>query len=286
MRKLHILSAGTPTPTAARFGSSFVLQIDEAVLMFDCGPAATHKLAKAGLSPTRIEYLFFTHHHFDHNADYPCFLLSRWDQSLHDTAPLHVRGPAPTVQITDRLIGNDGAFRADLTARINAPSSHAAYRNRGGVVPRPDPTVDVQDVVAGSVVETPAWSVRAAVGRHMEPFLKLLVYRVECNGFRVVFASDTKPCKPAIELAQGADVLVLTCWDHQHIVDRDEVGQAMSGTHDVAQIAQQANVKQLILTHFCAGFAEPDSLEQARNDIAEVYQGKVVFAEELMVVNL
>ena len=82
------------------------------------------------------------------------------------------------------------------------------------------------------------------------------------------------------------DVLVLTCWDHQHIVDRDEVSQAMSGTRDVAQIAQQANVKQLVLTHFCAGFTKPDSLEQARNDIAEVYQGKVVFAEELMVVNL
>jgi len=40
------------------------------------------KLVKAGLWPTRIDHPFFTHHHFDHDADYPCFLLCRWDQSI------------------------------------------------------------------------------------------------------------------------------------------------------------------------------------------------------------
>ena len=50
-------------------------------LMVDCGPAATHKLVQMGIFPTRVDYLFFTHHHFDHDVDYPCFLLCRWDQA-------------------------------------------------------------------------------------------------------------------------------------------------------------------------------------------------------------
>ena len=65
---LHILGAGTPTP--ARFGSDYVVDVDGAKLMFDCGPASTHKLVRSGLHPTEIDNLFFTHHHFDH----PCFL--------------------------------------------------------------------------------------------------------------------------------------------------------------------------------------------------------------------
>jgi len=73
--RLYFVGAGTPTPTPTRFGTSYVLQIDEDLLMFDCGPAATHKLVKLGLWPNRINHLFFTHHHFDHNADYPCFIL-------------------------------------------------------------------------------------------------------------------------------------------------------------------------------------------------------------------
>lgn len=49
MTRLHILASGTPTPTADRFGSSFVVETGDDHLMFDCGPAATHKLVKAGL---------------------------------------------------------------------------------------------------------------------------------------------------------------------------------------------------------------------------------------------
>ena len=64
MNSIHVLGAGTPTPTAERFGSSYVLNIDNESIMIDCGPATTYKLVKAGLWPTQIDYLFFTHHHF------------------------------------------------------------------------------------------------------------------------------------------------------------------------------------------------------------------------------
>ena len=82
MAQVYVLGAGTPTPTATRWGSAFALDVGGEYLMFDCGPAATHKLVKVGIVPTRVDYLFFTHHHFDHDVDYPCFLLCRWDQSV------------------------------------------------------------------------------------------------------------------------------------------------------------------------------------------------------------
>ena len=75
MARVYVLGSGTPTPTPQRFGSSFVAEFGDYQVMIDCGPAATHKLVKAGLWPTNIDHLFFTHHHFDHDIDYPCFLL-------------------------------------------------------------------------------------------------------------------------------------------------------------------------------------------------------------------
>src|SRR6185436_1262512 len=96
MAQVFILGAGTPTPTAERFGSSYVLQLGDEYLMFDCGPATTHKLVRAGLWPTRIGHLFFTHHHFDHDVDYPCFLLTRWDQCNGREKELEVFGPNHT----------------------------------------------------------------------------------------------------------------------------------------------------------------------------------------------
>ena len=93
MTRIHILGAGTPTPTPTRFGSSFVIEIGSDQIMVDCGPAATYKLVKAGLWPTKIDYVFFTHHHFDHDVDFPCFLLTRWDQSIGKENVLQIFGP-------------------------------------------------------------------------------------------------------------------------------------------------------------------------------------------------
>ena len=93
MVEVFVLGSSTPTPTEFRFGSAHALRIGEEVLMFDCGPAAAHKLVKAGLYPTQVDNLFFTHHHFDHNIDHPCFLLCRWDQAAGKGQELNVYGP-------------------------------------------------------------------------------------------------------------------------------------------------------------------------------------------------
>ena len=71
MSKIYFVSSGTPTPTKSRFGTSYVLQLGYEFLMFDCGPAATHKLVKLGLFPTQIDYLFFT----DEGKGYPNWLV-------------------------------------------------------------------------------------------------------------------------------------------------------------------------------------------------------------------
>ena len=49
MVEVLVLGGGTPTPTELWFGSAHVLRIGDEALLFDCGPAATHELVKAGL---------------------------------------------------------------------------------------------------------------------------------------------------------------------------------------------------------------------------------------------
>ena len=82
MGDIYTLGAGAPTPTPLASGGSHVLNLGDQLLMFVFGSATTHKSVKAGLFPTQVDYLFFTHHHLDHDIDYPCLLLCRWDQSI------------------------------------------------------------------------------------------------------------------------------------------------------------------------------------------------------------
>jgi len=251
--------------------------------MFDCGPATTHKLVKAGLFPTQVDCLFFTHHHFDHNVDYPCFLLCRWDQSTGRENRLQVFGPPPTKEITERLIGPDGAFSCDWKARVGAPASQRTHANRGGSLPRPEPSLDVRDVGPGEVIARDRWRVTAARIHHVEPWLETLAYRVdEEGGSSIVFAGDSRPCAPLSELAQGADVLVVSCWDHQETMEENGEVMGISGTLDVAKMARDFGIKKLVLTHTGPRLSTPGSKEKGIGDIARIYSGEIVFGEELM----
>jgi ribonuclease BN (tRNA processing enzyme) len=283
--RLFLVGAGTPVPTRTRFGTCQVLAVSGDHLMFDCGPAATHKLVQMGLSPTQIDCLFLSHHHYDHNADYACFLLTRWNLSTGREQPLRVWGPPPTESFSERLIGAEGAFAADWMARTRHPDSLLHYAEVGGVGPRPAPQVEVHDVEPGRIAEGHGWVVTAAPAKHQEPWLRSLAYRVDSAEGSIVFAGDTVSCEALAELARGADTLVVSCWDHQHALGISEVPSIM-GTLDTARFAQQTGVKRLVLTHIHEPLDRPGSGEKAIADIAGLYGGEILFGQELSVYDL
>ena len=280
--RVYVLGAGTPTPTAARFGSAFAVGIGEERLMVDCGPAATHKLVKAGLWPTDIDYLFFTHHHFDHDIDYPCFLLCRWDQSTGKENALRAFGPALTERITRGILDeNEGVFAHDWKARVGHPLSQRIHVNRGGTLPRKPPEVSARDVGPGLVFSGSDWQVSAAPAEHVQPFLDSLAYRFDTPAGSVVFTGDTQPCESVVELAKGADVMLCMCWDDQEIMDADGESPGQCGTLGAARMAQAAGVKRLALVHIGPHLSQPGAREKGIGDVRQIYDGELLFTDEL-----
>ena len=286
MNRLFILGAGNPSASKNRFGSSYVLQVGGERLMFDCGPATTYKLVNMGMSPTQIDNLFFTHHHFDHDIDYPCFLLTRWDTGSGQENLLSVYGPTLTEQLTERILDEGvGAFAHDWKARINHPLSLGAYTSRGGVLPRKPPVVDVKDVGPGPVASGGDWEVMSAPAEHVQPWLDSLAYRVNTSQGSFVFTGDTRPCDTVEDLARGVDVLVYVCVGREEeIADKPE-SLYMSGTITAGGLAQRAGAKKLVLVHNTR-IGEHGVMEHAVADVASVYDGDIIMGEELMEVPL
>jgi len=287
MARIHVLGAGTPTPTPTRFGSSFALELPNGEqLMVDCGPAATHKLVKVGLWPTNIDYMFFTHHHFDHDVDYPCFLLCRWDQSIGKENKLKVFGPPPTEKFTNEIIGSQGAFAHDWKARIGAPGSQRVFVNRGGVLPRTPPEVLAKDIGPGKVYSGKDWEVTAAPAVHVQPFLDSLAYRFDTADGSIVFTGDTEPCDSVRDLAKDADVMLCMCWDEQTIMNKNGEHEGQCGTDGAAIMAMNAGVKKLILVHIGPHLSDPNVKSISARSLSQIYDGEIVFADELMSINI
>lgn len=283
MPRIVILGAGTPTPTPDRFGSSYVIGVGDELLMFDCGPASTHKLVKMGIQPTQINNLFFTHHHFDHDVDYPCFILTRWDQSIGIETELNVYGPKLTETITERIIDSEkGAFAHDWKARVNHPLSQIVHVERGGSLPRRPPSVNANDIGPGKIASGKDWEVTAAPAIHVQPWLDSLAYRIDSSEGSIVVTGDTIPCDSVTKLATDVDVMLCMCWDHQNMMDQSGLADGMSGTVSAARMAQDAGVNKLVLVHIGPGLMTDSEVHKGSDDIANVYDGEVIWADELM----
>ena len=286
MAKVHILGGGTPTPTPARFGTSYVAEVAGQQIMVDCGPAATDKLVKAGLWPTNVDYVFFTHHHFDHDVDFPCFLLCRWDQSNGSENRLEVYGPTLTEKFTEDIIGEDGVFAHDWNARINFIGSQHVFVNRGGTLPRPAPDVFAKDVAPGRVYSGENWEMKAAEAIHVQPYLDSLAYRIDSEEGSIVFTGDTEPCQAVVDLAADADLMFCMCWDEEDSMNANKENIGQTGTRGAAQMAQEAGVKKLVLAHIGANLSSHPVMEKGIGDAKGIYDGDLIFSEELMVVDV
>lgn len=249
--------------------------------MFDCGPATTYKMAQMGLSPLDVDYLFFTHHHFDHDVDYPCFMLTRWDESIGKENKLNVFGPNNTESITDRLVGDNGAFAYDLNARINHPLSQKMFERRGGTLPRPALSVNATDIGPGTVFTGNDFEVTAAPAEHVEPFHDSLAYRLDSKEGSIVFTGDTQPCERVVELAHGADALVSMCGNFQSNLDERGIASGQTGTLGAAEMAAEAGVKELFLVHAGPEVSSPEGRIEGLKEIRAVFDGEVTMTDEM-----
>ena len=284
--RVTLLGAGVPTPTPRRFGSAYLLDVAGRSLLIDCGPATTYKLTRAGRGTPEISLLLFTHHHFDHNADYPCFVLTRWDQDV-DQVPLRVYGPPPTRDLTRRLFAApDGAWVCDWNARIEHPGSQRVFSNRGATLPRRPPQIDAVDIDAAFQLEEDGFSVRAADTVHAQPFLESVAYRIDSDRRSIVFTGDTEPVDSIVELARGADMLICMCWDTDTAMGTEGLSGGMTGTPSAATLAAQAGVRTLVLTHIGPNLDSPAVRDEALREAAAVFDGTIVFGEELQTLDV
>jgi ribonuclease Z len=96
-------------------------------------------------------------------------------------------------------------------------------------------------------------------------------------GIKLVYASDTRPCKSVISLSKNADVLIHDCtFEGSHKDKAQEYGHSTAS--QAAKIAKEACVKKLILIHISAMYEESNNLlEQA----AKIHKDTIL-AEDLM----
>jgi ribonuclease BN (tRNA processing enzyme) len=277
-----LLGTGTPAPSLERQSSGYLIEIGSDVIVWDHGPGAHQRLLESGHRTIDVTHAFFTHLHYDHCMDYGRLVLQRWDQGAGRIGDLNVYGPPPIVRMTEQLFGPDGIYGPDIRARVEHRSSLDVYEARGGKLPRARPAPRVTEIHAGSVVEGAGWKLTVGHAQHVQPYLECLAFRLDTKEGSICYTGDSGPSDSIVELAKGCDLLI----HMNHYFSGTEPSpayRAACGNHrDNAIIAKRAGVKTLVLTHLLAQIDQPTIREQIVHEIQNVFEGKVIWWEDLM----
>lgn len=279
---ITLLGTGTPSPSLKRQSSGYLIEVGNDVLVWDHGPGAHHRLIESGHRAIDVTHAFFSHLHYDHCMDYGRLVLQRWDQGAGRVADLQVYGPPPIARMTEQLFGVDGIYGPDISARTTHRSSLDVFEARGGTLPRRRPAPKVTEIHASSVIQGNGWKLTVGHAQHAQPYLECLAFRLDTSEGSLCYAGDSGLSDTIVELAKGCDMLIAM----NHYFSGTEPSpafRAATGNHrDNATMAKQAGVKVMVLVHLTDQIDQPTIREQIVHEIRQTYDGKVIWAEDMM----
>ncbi|MBI4401624.1 MAG: ribonuclease Z [Nitrospirae bacterium] len=249
--RLTILGSGTNVhPTRAAAG--YLVQTDQTILL-DFGPRTLVNLLKTGIDRHRIKYVLFTHFHADHFSDFITFFFDAvyYSKFVGARPDLTLIGPRGTKGLIGTILDTFPGFNS------------AAFR------------VKIREVAdrsfsLGETRVTPCTVVHS-------PRLHCIGYRIEHGGRALVYSGDAQYCASLVRLCRQAHVAVLDCSfpENQPGIEHMHAGEC-------GQVAQEAGVRCLILSHFYPIAERYDVKQQA----GRAFMGRIRVGRDLMKISV
>jgi ribonuclease BN (tRNA processing enzyme) len=269
---VQVLGSGGPELQDKRASSSYLVwENGQARVLIDAGGGSALRFGESGAQMSQLDAILFTHFHVDHSADFSALIKSSWFEDR--TRPLPIYGPpgndfmpSTTEFVSDFFGDKRGAYR--YLGELLAPGEQGSYKMQ--------PHTVIASVKPVGVFHSGSLSVQAVSVIHGAA--PALAWRVEVGGKSVVFSGDTSgEGEGLVRLAMNADLFIA----------HNAVPEGATGVERrlhmppsvIGEIAKDANVKSLVLSHRMLRTLGHEDQTQA--EIRKRYSGPVTFANDL-----
>ncbi len=244
--ELIVIGSGTGVPSLRRSSPAYAVKAAGKLVLLDLGSGALRSMLKYGLDFNQVDIIALSHFHPDHVGDLAPFLFAtRYSLGYTRQEPFDLLAARGFQTFYDNLRRAFGSW-------VEAPPGLLRLRelNPDG----PDETT------------FPGLVIKSAPVNHIEGSL---AFRLESRGAALVYSGDTDVSDSLVELAKGADLLVLEAANPfkvpGHLTPRE-----------AGRLAARAGVQRLLLTHFYPPCDEVDVVALA----GEEYAGEIIRAED------
>ena len=293
--KLIFLGTGAGIPSKTRNVSALVLDLlqqTNSMWLFDCGEATQHQILHTSIKPRKINRIFITHLHGDHIFGLPGFLSSRSFQG--GDQPLTIYGP-PGIQeyvqtslsISETHLSyklhiveyEEGLIYEDAFFKVYCQQLQHGISSYGFRIIEKDTTgpLLVQKLKEAGIPPGPIYQcLKEQEYVQLEDGTTLAqkdFVGPSQKGKVICILGDTRYPTAHTSFVKDANTLV-----HEGTFGHDLLDTAHtyyhSTTTEVATLAKEANVQQLLLTHISSRYGKddlPKLLQEARNIFPETY---------------
>lgn len=287
-RDLIILGCSSQQPTRRRNHGAYLFRWNDEGLLFDPGEGTQRQFIFANVAPTCVTRIFISHFHGDHCLGFGSMLMRlNLDKVTH---PIHCYYPASGKVYFDRL--RYGCIYHENIKVIEHPVSKA------GLVEQDD-NFRIEATFLSHGVDNIGWRVTENDTRKFDPqklnalgvngpLVTELQQKGSLNiagknitlddvstirpGESIAVVIDTTYCQEAVDIARNARVLLCESTyleEHRHLADSYQHLTAKQA----AEIAKEANVQELILTHFSARYQD---LEEFLKEAKPIFPNTLV----------
>jgi ribonuclease Z len=279
---LDIVFFGTSgsVPTAHRAPSALLVRRGSERLLVDCAEGTQRQMLRSTVGLVELREVFLTHYHADHYLGLPGMLKTFALRGRE--ADLTVYGPPGLVDLFGALKRIFGKLTYRLHLEELRPDDVLERDGYNLVTFAPDHRVSSVGYVLVEGPRPGRFDVEAADALGIAPPQRGLLQRGEAveqpdgrvvtpdavlgpprPGRKLVLAGDTAPSPVVLEAARDAEVLV-----HEATFLDEERDRARETAHstalDAAEVAREADVALLALTHLSNRYFGPEVAREAR----------------------
>jgi ribonuclease Z len=280
--RVVLLGTGTPVPNLDRACAATLVLAGTKGFLIDSGRGVVNALVRA--ENPNIDAVLFTHYHSDHFGEIGELLVTRAIGGAEK--PLKIIGPA-------------GAKKT-VNAILDAYSLDNTYRKAHHKEKWPGMPVDIQESSSGTVYDDGEVKITMFTVDH-SPVDPAVAYRIDYKGRSVVVSGDTKKVARMVEMAKGCDILVHEAANRQLVqmtitrlrsqnnqraaVMSEEMMEYHTSTTELAEIARDAGVGKLVLTHLVPSIPVADQADQMFiQGMSDIYRGPIIVGRDGMAI--
>ena len=270
--ELEILGSGGPE-IDGRASTSYILWIDKKTkLLVDMGSGSMLRFEQSGAKLETLETVVLTHLHIDHSVDLPAFVkagfFSKRSESLDIIGPNGNEYFPSTNEYLQTLFGEHGAYRYMQDVLTSQSDSFK-------IIPV---QIDKHTI---TTKKYKSFTLKLISVNH--GIVPALALAIEVNGKKIVISGDTNNENASLEkISKDADLFIA------HHAIPEHAGKFAKKLHMtpsvIAQVAISAKVKKIVLSHRMKRTLKRE--KESLQIIKKEFQGKVIFAEDRMKIEL